>query len=446
MLTAIRPEIRPTLGLAVPITLQYAAMTVLGVTDSLMVAPLGAVPLAAVGLTGAAALIVQAAVWGMLSQVSVRIAAARGAGAARRVPVILRSGLWLGVAAGLAGAAAMALIWLALPRLGQPAEVLDIAGPYWTLVALTIVPMAAMVVFSAAFDAVGRPWLATALAFAGVAVNVPLNYLLIWGIGPLPALGLTGAGVATLVSQLASLALAALIWQAAPSMRRLRIRAPATLTDLTVTAREGAPLGLLYVAETGAMAAGTILIGTFGAIALAGNQVAMAVGGLLYMIPLGIAGAVAIRIGAATGAGDTARLRPIAFAALGLAMVWLVGAALVLGLYGRQIAALVTRDPEVIAVAAAIFFVFALSQVADGLQSTMLGALRGLSDTAVPGTVSLLGYWVVGLPAGWLLAHAAGLGPAGIWAGFVIGVGIVGGLLLWRFLWQTGLRGAACPA
>jgi MATE family multidrug resistance protein len=194
------------------------------------------------------------------------------------------------------------------------------------------------------------------------------------------------------------------------------------------------------------MAVATILVGTFGAVALAGNQVAMSVGALLYMVPLGIAGAVAIRVGEAMGAGAWDRLRPITFAALGLALVWLSGAALTLGAFGRDIAALITDDPQVIAVAAAIFLVFALSQVADGIQSTMLGALRGMSDTALPGAVSLFGYWVIGLPVGWLLATWAGLGPAGIWAGFVIGVGVVGLLLVWRFLHRTGLSAHACTA
>jgi MATE family multidrug resistance protein len=265
-------------------------------------------------------------------------------------------------------------------------------------------------------------------------------------VGPLPALGLTGAGLATLLAETLALVLAAVWWQAAPSMRRLRIRAPGTAADLGTTAREGAPLGALYIAETGAMAVGTILVGTFGAVALAGNQVAMSVGALLYMVPMGIAGAVAIRVGEAMGAGAWDRLRPIAFAALGLALVWLSAAALGLGTFGHEVAALVTDDPEVIAVAAAIFFVFALSQIADGLQSIMLGALRGMSDTAVPGAVSLLGYWVVGLPVGWVMATTGGLGPAGIWAGFVICVGVVGLLLLWRFLARTGLSEAACPA
>jgi MATE family multidrug resistance protein len=164
----------------------------------------------------------------------------------------------------------------------------------------------------------------------------------------------------------------------------------------------------------------------------------MSVGGLLYMVPLGLAGAVAIRVAQERGAGNLDALRPVTWAALGLGTLWLAAAALLLGLYGRTVAGWITDEPGVIAVAAAIFLVFAFSQVMDGVQSTMTGALRGLSDTSFPAVVSLMAYWVLGLPLGWVLAHPGGMGPAGIWAGFVIALGLAGLVLVWRFLRQTG--------
>ena len=87
--------------------------------------------------------------------------------------------------------------------------------------------------------------------------------------------------------------------------------------------------------------------------------------------------------------------------------------------------------------AAALFFVFAFSQVMDGVQSTMTGALRGLSDTGFPAWMSMLGYWALGLPLGWVLAHPIGMGPAGVWTGFIVALGLAALLLVWRFLRQT---------
>jgi MATE family multidrug resistance protein len=435
---AIRREAPALLALMVPIVAGLGASTLLGVTDSVMLAPLGALPLAAVGITTAVAVILYAAIWGLLSAMSVRIGTAFGAGQGRRIPATLRNGLALGWFAGLGGAALMIALWPVLPHLGQPAEVLAIMFPYWLAMSLAMIPFAVLTVFKATFEAVDRPWLGAGFAFLAVVINVPLNYALIWGLGPLPVLGLTGAGIASLTAEALALLAAWAYWRQAPSMRRLRLRRGLSGAEIASVAREGAPLGLMYIAETGAMAVATLMIGTFGAVALAGNQVAMSVGGLLYMVPLGIAGAVAIRVAQERGAGNLGALRPIAWAALGMGTIWLVAAAAVLGLHGATIASWITAEPEVITIAATIFFVFAFSQVMDGVQSTMTGALRGLSDTGFPAAVSMLAYWVLGLPLGWVLAHPFGMGPAGVWAGFVIALGLAGLVLVWRFLRQTG--------
>ncbi len=433
----IRAETPGILRLAVPIVAGLSASTLIGVTDSLMLAPLGSVALAAAGLAGAAALIIYAALYGLLSALSVRIGQAWGAGEARRIPLILRNGLALGAVAGLAGALLMGAGFFLLPWLGQPPEVIAAVPGYWAAISLFMIPYALLTVFKASFEAIDRPWLGTAFAFVAVVVNVPLNYALIWGLGPLPELGLLGAGIASVAAESFALALAWAFWRGAPSMQRLRLRRALTLSEIGASLREGAPLGALYVAETGAMAVAVALIGTFGTVALAANQVASSIGALLYMLPLGVAGAVAIRVAQEQGAGNTAALRPIAWAALAVVTLWQVAGAAALILGAGAIAGLVTTDPAVIAAAAAILLVFAPMQIADGIQSTALGALRGMSDVALPAAVSILAYWVIALPLGWVLATRGGLGPPGIWAGFLAGLILAAAILLRRFLVRT---------
>ncbi len=192
---AIWAQVPGLVGLAVPIVIGLAASTLIGVTDSLMLAPLGAVPLAAVGLTGAVAMLFYAAIYGLLSALSVRIGAAFGARAGRDIPAILRSGLALGAVVGVGAAGIMAALWPLLPVLRQPAEVIAAMPAYWGWISAFMVPFAILTAFKSAFEAVGKPWLGTAFAFLAVIINVPLNYALIWGIGPLPMLGLTGAGL-----------------------------------------------------------------------------------------------------------------------------------------------------------------------------------------------------------------------------------------------------------
>jgi len=437
--TSVAREVPGIVKLAIPLIAGLAATTLISVADAIMLAPLGAIPLAAVGLTAAVAGLLYAAVYGMLSVLSVRIGEAWGAGEERRIPTLLRNGLILGTMVGVAAASLMGNLWFVLPWLGQPPEVIAAMGGYWTSIALYMIPYAVLTAFKSAFDAVDRPWTGTAFAFVAVGLNVPFNYVLIYGFWPIPALGLTGAGIAALLAESIALLVALLYWRNAWSTRRLRLRRDVDGRELVEAVREGAPLGLLYLVETGSVTAATLLIGLFGSVAHAGNEVAMTVGGVLYMVPFGVAGAVAIRVAQAQGAGEAQNLRPIAIAALGLVTLWLGMAAALLALVGREIAGLIVDDPAVITVAAQIFTIFALFQIMDGVQSTALGALRGMSDTLWPALVSFVAYWLLSLPLGWLLATWGGMGAPGIWAGFFLGLLVAAVALVSRFRTKTRL-------
>jgi MATE family multidrug resistance protein len=438
---AVWSEVPGILSLAVPIAMGLAVTTVHGVVDAVVLGPLGAVPLAAAGLAAAMSLIVVSASWGVLSAVAIRAGAAQGARQRRRVCEVLRNGLALALLVGLGAAATMGFLWFALSPLGQPAEVLAAMPLYWALMSLVLVPTSVSTVFRCTWEAVGRPWLGVAFAGLSLGAKVPLTVLLVHSAG----LGLIGAGLATLLAESLAALGAWAYWRRARSMRRLRLRRRMAWSEVASCAREGAPLGALNVAETGAMAVITLMIGTFGAAALAGNQVALSVGGVVYVIPMAVSGAVALRVAQEQGAGRSDRLRPVAFAALGLALLCLalIGSAFWWG--GAAIAAAIASDPAVVQAAAVIFAVFAFTQLGDAVQSVMLGACRGLSDTAFPASVSTVAYWAFGLPLGWLLATWGGWGPAGVWMGFLAALAASGAILTARFLARTGagLRGLA---
>lgn len=439
---SVLSEVPGIVGLAVPIVIGLAATTLHGVVDSVMLGPLGAVPLAAAGLAAAANLIVVSAVWGLLSAVAVRVGQARGARQNRRVCEILLNGLALGVLAGGAGALAMGASWYALPWMGQPPEVVAAMPLYWVFMSLVLLPYAVSTVFRCTFEAVGRPWLGVAFAAVSLGAKVPLNLLLIHAAG----LGLAGAGLATLLAESLAVLAAWAYWGRSRTMRRLRLRRRVSGREIAACAREGAPLGALNVAETGAMAVVTLMIGTFGAAALAGNQVALSVGNVFYVLPMAFSGAVAIRVAQEQGAGRTGALRPVTLAALALASVCMAGVAAIMWWGGGAISAAIVDDPAVILAATAIFAVFAPMQLADAVQSVMLGALRGLSDTAFPATVSMVAYWAFALPLGWAFAIWGGLGAPGIWLGFLVALVATALILSARFLLKTGSRPLIPPS
>ncbi|MEM6479786.1 MAG: MATE family efflux transporter, partial [Pseudomonadota bacterium] len=367
----------------------------------------------------------------------VRISQAHGRGDDARVATELRAALAGGC---LAGICAMALMILAFPLLGpigQPAEVITILFPYWASMALWVIPFMAFFTFKALFDAVGHEWTGVTLSYLGVLVNIPANYLFIHVFG----LGLLGAGLASVLSQSTALIGALFFWRFSRAMAPFRQAVGLRARQVVGLLRESFPVCIGYAGEGGAYALVGIMMGWLGATALAANQVVNAIGGVSYMFPLGIAGAVSIRVGHAVGGATRDRLRPILKAGIGIAVVWQSGIALLFILFGGAAARAFSDDAEVIALATLLFLIVAVLQIADGIQGTALGALRGISDNTAPTNITLFAYWLIALPLAYFLAFGLAYGALGLWAGYISGLAIAAALLPWRY-WIKTKQGA----
>jgi MATE family multidrug resistance protein len=143
--------------------------------------------------------------------------------------------------------------------------------------------------------------------------------------------------------------------------------------------------------------------------------------------------ATAIRVGQAIGAGERDRLRPVATAAMSLVSGWMILVTAGLVLFGGTVAGALSEDPAVVALATAMFVIVALIQVADGIQSTALGALRGFTDFRWPTAFTLACYWLLALPLAAALGLFADLGPLGVWAGYGTGIVLAAVVLPLRF-------------
>lgn len=438
---ALRAEIVPLLSLSVPMMVGLSAMTLMGVVDTVMVAPMGTVPLAAVGIASAVGILFLASLWGIITIIGVRMAQAHGGGDARAVSGELRAGVALGGLTGAAGAVLMLALLPFLGLIGQPPEVVAALPLYWSLVALALVPFTMFFALKALFDTIGRPWAGVALSYLGVALNVPLNWLLIYHLD----IGLPGAGLASLLSQIATLATAVLLWRNWRVLAPFRQPARGLVPRMRAQWRDGWPLMLGYAGEGGSYALLGVMIGWLGAEALAANQIVHAVAGVAYVFPLGMAGAASIRVGLAVGAGEGARLRPLLKAALLIVTTWMLGVMAVLLIAGEAIAGTLSDDPAVVALAVTLFLAVAAMQVADGVQSTTLGALRGMLDARWPTMVSLIAYWPVALPASYAMGFVLGFGAVGVWIGFACGLATAALVLPLRYWHLTRPRKPPLP-
>ena len=424
-----RAEFMPLIRLAVPLMVGLAAALLIGVVDTAMISPLGTVPLAAAGVTTAVLIILISALWGVITAISVQISQAEVARDAARVALALRSGLLLCLLGGGGAALVMMALYPLLGPLGQPKEVLEILLPYWMSMAIWIVPFTLFFGLKALFDAVGRPWTAVALSYLGVLFNVPANYAFIHILD----LGILGAGLASILSQCTSLAAGIYVLMRSPGLAPFRQRVSVAWADVWSQAKDALPLCLGYAGEGGAYAVVGLMMGWLGAEALAAHQIVNALAGLAYMIPLGMAGAASIRVGLAVGAGSRERLRPILKASFVMVTLWQAVAAFAFITAGRMMTETMSDDPAVIDLAVTLFFIVALLQVADGVQGTALGALRGMSDMNLPTIITLTAYWPLALPASYALGFFFDFGAVGVWMGYTLGLVVAAIALPLRF-------------
>lgn len=433
-------EARVTLSLAFPIIIGQVSQMLMGVTDSIMIGRLGTVPLAASAFAGGVFSIFFVIGIGLLLPVAVFAAREHGADNDAEGAQWLKHGVMLAVLASVFGVALMLGMSAWFDRIGQPPEVMTAAMPYYALIAASLIPALMFQAFRQFSEALGRPWLPMAIMLASVGLNVVLNWILIYGRLGAPALGLAGAGWATLISRVVPLLVIA------ASMRRSRAFAgawPATWVAgfsarrFVEMLRIGVPAAVMLMFEVGAFIMAALMMGWLGATALAAHQIALSCAAFMFMFPLGLSMAVGMRVGKAVGEGRREVLRPIAFGALAMSCVIMSVSAVGFGLAGTWLARGFVEDAETVSLAARLLVVAAIFQLFDGAQVIGSGALRGLTDVRVPAAISFVAYWLLAIPGSYALGLHTSLGAVGIWIGLAAGLGVAAVFLALRFLKMT---------
>jgi MATE family multidrug resistance protein len=435
-----RHEVRPTVALAFPIMAGMVSQMLMGLVDAAMVGHVGVVPLAASSFVNAVTHLPLVLGLGLLSAIAVLTSQAYGARRPADAGELLRHGLIISVAVGLLAALSMFAFRPLLRHLSQPPEVVAEAGTYLLLFGGSLFPALVAHGCKQFSDALKHPWPPMIVMLGGVLLNVGLNWIFIYGNWGAPALGLTGAGWATLIARtVMALVLVAYVLRA-PALRPfqpLRWRAALSRKYFGQLLHVGWPVGVQHFFEVSAFAAAAIMMGWINADSIAAHQIAISCAAITFMTALGIGAAAGIRVGHAYGAGQFARTRRIGFSAVTLAAVVMACFGLIFALAGHPIAALFILSPTVISLTAQLLLVAAIFQIADGIQVTAISSLRGLADVRVPAVMAIVAYWLIALPVGCALAFGAKLGAVGMWVGLAAGLGVAAVGLAWRFHRQT---------
>lgn len=429
-----------TLRLALPLIVGQLSAVGMSLVDAMLAGHYGAHTLAAVAIGASLwSLSVSVAV-GLMLALPASVAQLDGAGLRGQVAPLFQQAVWLALGAGL-------LLLLGL-RFGGPVliRMIGVAPALYPDVDAFLHAIAwgapALAIYFALRglpEGLSITWPTMVTGLTGLAVLAPTGYVLMYGKLGLPALGARGSGIATAcVMWLEVLCMASYIF-CNRGFRDLGWPARWPHPDRMVIGkllRLGTPMGISVLMESGLFVAAALAIGTLGEDAVASHQVALNVAAVAFMVPLGLAMAITIRLGRAAGRRDHDGVRR-AFAAgvLLIVLTQTLSSGLMLGL-PHAIAGLYSDDQAVVAMAARLLVLAGIFQLADGLQVAANGALRGLKDTRVPMFLTAFAYWLVGMPIGWWLTFRAELGARGMWMGLIAGLSAAAALLLWRFAWM----------
>ncbi len=437
-----REEIAATLALAWPLVLAQLAQFSLQITDVIMMGWLGREALAAGSL--AAALLHPVVVFGIgaLSAVSPMVAQAIGAKDYTSVRRSARQGIWV---AFVISVLIMILLYQSqhIYALGGQMPGLSAeAARYLNFAAIGVFPSLGFVALRSLVTAHSETRIILVTTIASFFVNFAGNYLLMFGKFGFPALGLAGAGISTSVVQTFVFIFLALYVVFKKSYRKYDLLARFWKPDwprFFELFRIGIPIGLMVMVEVGLFAAAVFLMGWIGTDALAAHTVAVQLASLAFMVPLGLSQATTVRTGLAYGArclegihraGWVSVLISALFNSISCASFLLFPHFLV-GLY---LDPTVAANSVPFALAVSYLAYAGLFQLVDGLQATMAGALRGLSDTNVPMLIAIVGYWICGLPISYFCGFILGWEGEGIWLGLASGLAITAASLTYRFI------------
>ncbi|MES2695311.1 MAG: MATE family efflux transporter [Verrucomicrobiota bacterium] len=433
-------EVRPTLTLALPIVVGQLSQMLMGVTDSVMIGQAGTVPLAASSFGGNVFNIFYVIGIGLMVPVAIFVSRSRGAGKPVEAAEYLRHGVAMALGFGLLVTLLMAALSLQLQHFDQPPEVMAIVRPFFLLIAASLTPVLVYLVLREFAESMGHPWAPMCIMLASVALNAGLNWIFIYGNLGMPALGLTGAGISTLVARIVGVTGIFLWLRRDPKVRDAWPRrwwggfSTARFREMLTV---GFPAAGMLLFEVSAFAISSIMNGWLGAVPLAAHQIAITTASMAFMVPLGLAMANGMRVSHAVGSGERHRLRPIAFSTMGLGLSAMAFFAISFAFGGRTIASWYVNDAAVVALATQLLAVAALFQLFDGTQVIAAGSLRAIMDVRVPAIITLIAYWVIALPLGYFLGVRGPWGAVGIWVGIATGLALAAVFMTLRFVRLT---------
>lgn len=329
---------------------------------------------------------------------------------------------------------------LVIDHIGQSPEVVAYAKPYLGYLGISIIPLMIFQTFKQFAEGLGFTKQAMFVSIWGNLLNVILGIIFVKGMFGIPAMGVKGVGISTLIDRtLMAIVMSAYVMRSAHFKRyvqNFRLTCIDKVRSLKIV-KIGAPVALQYSFEISAFSGAAILIGTIGAVEQAAHQVAINLAAVTYMMASGIASAATIKTGNNFGKQNFDDLRKSAIASYHVILLFMSITAIMFIAANNFLPYIYTEDKAVISIAAQLLVIAGFFQLFDGTQVVGLGVLRGVGDVNIPTIITFIAYWIIGIPLGYLLGIVLGLGVNGIWYGLTFGLLTASVLLFIRFQSKT---------
>ena len=442
-LPAVRNEVASLWKLAWPILIGQLATVGMGAADVAMTGHTNPEELAAVSLGAAIWSIVLVTVSGIMMAINTLVAHEIGAARHDKVPHIVRQSLWKALLVGLVACLLTNMAALVFDHLMLEPAVAAKAKLFVHIISCALPPFAAYRALYGYSTSINQTKPVMVIALAALALNIFVNYLLIYGHWGMPKLGGVGCAVATTCCVWMML-LAMLAWiRIAPAYRATY---PFThwegpqLSSIGPMLRLGLPIGVTYFAEVSAFGVISLLVARFGVIQVSAHQIALNFSSVVFMVPLTFGIALVTRVGHAVGEANLRKARFISWVGVAMSLTAAIVSATLITVFRHQIAQAYTSDPQVQQLCAQLLLFAALFQLSDATQVATSCAIRGYKVTRQPMLIQLLAFWGFSLPIGYVLglapqgfiwSPAEPMAAAGFWIGLVTGLTVAAVLLTW---------------
>jgi len=435
-------DFRQTLILSTPIIIGQLGHILMGVFDNAMVGSLqpveyGAIAVAAAGISNAIFFLVTVLGLGIMMAVSTLVSISKAKKDAASCGEYLKYSIVASVITSVVLSIILLFCAFNFHVFQQPPAVEALAVDYFLLISISTFPLFAGFGVKNFTDGLSYTKPAMVVTLIGVVLNIFLNWLFIFGNWGVPAMGLNGAGVATITSRVFIFIVLLVYVLKSPlfsEYRKMTKGINLRSSHLKEIFKIGLPSGLQYFFEIGAFTAANIMAGWLGAFQSAAHQIALTLAAISYMVSLGISTAGSIRVSAAFGDNDKLAAKRAGYSALFMISAFMLISAVLLIAFNAILPPLFNEQETVVRYASALLLIAALFQFSDGAQAVGLGILRGLKDVKYPTGVTLFAYWLVGLPFAYYFAFELDMDVQGIWYGLTIGLTVSAIFLTRRFI------------